>query len=117
MLREYEDYLNDISDAIKKIEIFIKGLEFDDFKKDDKTKFAVIRALEIIGEATKNIPDDIRNKHPKIPWKDMAGLRDVLIHGYFGVDEEIVWLTIKEKIPEIKPKIESILKKLSDEKS
>ena len=117
MPREYEDYLNDISDAIKKIEIFIKGLEFDDFKKDDKTKFAVIRALEIIGEATKNIPDEIRNKHPKIPWKDMAGMRDVLIHGYFGVDEEIVWLTIKEKIPEIKPKIESIIKKLSDEKS
>ena len=117
MSREYEDYLNDISDAIKKIENFIKGLDFDDFKKDDKTKFAVIRALEIIGEATKNIPDEIRNKHPKIPWKDMAGMRDVLIHGYFGVDEEIVWLTIKEKIPEIKPKIENIIKKLIDEKS
>jgi uncharacterized protein with HEPN domain len=115
MAREYEDYLADLLDAIKKIEDFIVGLEFETFKKDEKTIFAVIRALEIIGEATKHIPDDIRMQYPEVPWKDMAGMRDVLIHDYFGVDEETVWLTVKEKIPEIKPLINKIMAEVIDE--
>ena len=117
MPREYEDYLRDLLDAIEKIQNFIKDLEFENFKKDDKTKFAVIRGLEIIGEATKHISEEVRNKYPEIPWKEMAGMRDILAHDYFGVDEETVWLTAKEKIPQLKPAIEKILAEMSNEKS
>ena len=117
MPREYEDYLRDLLDAIEKIKDFIKNMNFEEFKRDDKTKFAVIRALEIIGEATKHISEEFRNKYPEVPWKDMAGMRDILIHDYFGIDEETVWMTAKEKIHQLKPSIEKILSKLSDEKS
>jgi uncharacterized protein with HEPN domain len=113
---EYEDYLRDLLDAIEKIKNFIKDLEFEEFKKDDKTKFAVIRGLEIIGEATKHISEEVRINYPKVPWKEMAGMRDVLAHDYFGVDEETVWLTAKEKIPQLKPLIEKILTEISNEK-
>jgi uncharacterized protein with HEPN domain len=69
MPREYEDYLRDLLDAIEKVQNFIKDLQFEDFKKDDKTKFAVIRALEIIGEATKHISEEVRIKYQEVPWK------------------------------------------------
>ena len=112
MRREFEDYLRDIVDAMGKAQQFVKNLSYKEFKEDDKTVFAVVRALEIVGEATKNIPNDIRNDHPQIPWKDMAGMRDVLIHDYFGADVETIWLTVTEKIPQVKPMIEKILEKL-----
>jgi uncharacterized protein with HEPN domain len=112
MSREFEDYLRDIVDAMGKAQQFVKNLSYEEFKTDDKTVFAVVRALEIVGEATKNIPDDIRTNYPEIPWKDMAGMRDVLIHEYFGADVETVWLTVTEKIPQVKPMIEKMLEKL-----
>ncbi len=112
--REYLDYLYDLLDSIKKIEQFIQGLDFSTFKNDDKTLYAVIRAIEILGEATKNIPSHIKNDYTNVPWREMAGMRDKLIHEYFGVNKEIVWKTARQEVPALKPLIEQIM---SDMKS
>ena len=106
MTREIRDYLQDIVDAIAKCMNFVEGMSFEEFAKDDKTIFAVLRALEVVGEAVKNIPEDFRKKYPDIPWKDFAGMRDKLIHGYFGVDLRRVGKTVKDEIPAIKPTFE-----------
>lgn len=102
MKRTHEDYLKDILDAIASIEEFTSGMDFEDFSKDRKTQFAVIRALEIIGEAAKAIPEDFKREHPEVPWREMARMRDKLIHAYFGVDLRVVWKTLKEDVPFLK---------------
>lgn len=84
-MRDYTLYLRDILDAMDAIEKFVEGVEFDEFKRDDKTSSAVIRKFEIIGEAAKKVSEEIKNKHTEVPWKEMAGMRDRLIHFYFGV--------------------------------
>jgi uncharacterized protein with HEPN domain len=112
MRREIKDYINDIVDSMNKAINFIKGMTYEQFIQDDKTIFAVVRALEIIGEAVKKIPDEIRVKYPEIPWKGMAGMRNKITHEYFGVNLRHVWETVKERIPEIKPMFEKILKDL-----
>ncbi len=112
MTREYSDYIEDILNAMDKAASFIEGISYEAFKDDDKTVFAVIRAIEIIGEATKRIPDQIRQNYSDIPWKDMAGMRDVMIHDYIGVDVETVWLTVHDRIPQIRPLIERMAKEL-----
>ncbi|MGC9424043.1 HepT-like ribonuclease domain-containing protein [Vibrio sp.] len=112
MKREIGDYIQDIIDSLDKIMKFVEGMSYDDFEHDDKTVFAVVRALEIIGEAVKNIPDEVRERYPEIPWKDMAGMRDKLIHSYFGLRLERVWETVQEEIPPLKPLFERIEKDL-----
>jgi uncharacterized protein with HEPN domain len=107
--RDYIDFLGDISDGIAKVEQFIHGMTFEEFAKDDKSFFAVIRALEIIGEATKSIPSEVKEIHPNIPWRELAGMRDKLIHQYFGVDARVVWKTATEDLPKLKQKLNSIL--------
>ncbi len=87
-------------------------MNFEDFIKNDMVVDAVIRNLEIIGEAVKNIPPEVRSKYPEIPWKQIAGFRDVVIHHYFGVDLNIVWTVIRKHLKELKPKIKRILKNL-----
>ena len=104
-MRNYKLYFRDISNAMESIETFVEGMDFEEFKKDDKTSSAVIRKFEIIGEATKQIPEEIRQKYPQVPWKEMAGMRDRLIHFYFGIDYKLVWKTIKKRIPQVKPLI------------
>ncbi|HBE40934.1 MAG TPA: hypothetical protein DDW27_06965 [Bacteroidales bacterium] len=114
-MRDISLYLRDILGAMLAIEQFVKEISLDEFKKDDKTSSAVIRKFEIIGEAAKQIPEEIRDKYPLIPWKEMAGMRDRLIHFYFGIKYDIVWHTIKDVIPQVKPAIRKILKSLKSD--
>ena len=112
MKRESGDYIEDAIDAMNKSMKFVEGMGYEDFIHDDKTIFAVIRAIEVVGEAVKNIPEDVKKGYSEIPWREMAGMRDKLIHGYFGVDLRRVWKTVKEEIPPLKPLFEKILKNL-----
>lgn len=109
MIHEFLDYVEDILDAMEKAEMLLEDVTFDQFVADFRINFAVVRALEIIGEATKRLPLSVREQYPDIPWKDMAGMRDRIIHGYDTVDLGIVWRTIKQRIPEIRPHIQQIL--------
>ena len=108
MIRRNLDYINDIIDSIASIEKFINGIDFENFKNDYKTIYAVVRALEIIGEAAKNISAEMKKKRPEIPWKNISGMRDKLIHEYFGVNKNVVWDTIKRDLPDLKEKIEKL---------
>ncbi len=112
--RDVRLYLNDILNAIEAIERFVEGMDFESFREDDKTSSAVIRKFEIIGEATKSLPEGIRKSYPHIPWKEMAGFRDKLIHFYFGVKYELVWNAIKLKLPEVKESIREVLKNIEE---
>jgi len=107
--REIGDYIQDIVDAINKAIKFVDDMSYEDFVQDDKTIFAVVRALEVIGEAVKNIPPEFREQYPEIPWRDMASMRDKLIHEYHGVRLEVVWETVKEEIPPLKLVFEKIV--------
>lgn len=115
--RIYLDYVQDIIDSIRDIESFIKGMKFDEFKRDRKTINAVVRSIEVIGEASKKIPATIKANHPGVPWKKMAGMRDKLIHEYFGIDLEILWKVAKDDIKSIRPAIRKILKELGSSSS
>jgi len=110
--RESSDFLADIVDAISDLDDFTFDMTFDAFCADKKTINACIRSLEIIGEATKKIPADIRQQQPALPWQAIAGMRDKLIHDYFGVDLAIVWQTIQHDLHPFKQAITTILKNL-----
>ena len=111
--RIVKDYLNDILENIKDINVFIAGIDYEDLKSDKKTQYAVIRCLEVIGEAAKKIPDKSRTNYPAIPWQEISGMRDKLIHDYFGIDLETVWDTIQEDLLPLKKAVESLLEELS----
>jgi uncharacterized protein with HEPN domain len=109
MSRDYKVYLDDILEAAANIRSYTSGITREAFTQDKKTFDAVVRNLEIIGEAIKNIPDSIRSRYPDIEWKKIAGLRDILIHEYFGVDAEIIWDIVQNKLPDLEKKIRRIV--------
>lgn len=109
MSHEFLDYVEDILDAMDKAEILVQGVAFEQFQADFRINFAVVRALEIIGEATKLLPAALRDRYPEVPWKEMAGMRDRLIHGYGDVNLRIVWDTVTQRIPMVRPQLQQIL--------
>ena len=108
--RDIRDYLQDIIEAITDIEDFVANMTYEEFIKDKKTLNAVIRSIEIIGEASKQLPNTLKAKYAELPWKEITGMRDKLIHAYFGMDTETIWETIKHNIPGLKGSIQKIKK-------
>lgn len=114
-MRDYRLYLKDILAAMIDAQGFVEGMDFDAFAADDKTVSAVVRKLEIVGEATKNVPKMIRQKYQQVPWQQMAGMRDRLIHGYYDVNYSVVWEVVTKLIPPLQPVIKQILKETEKE--
>lgn len=112
--RNYNVYLQDMYDSVIRGISFIKGFNFKKFNNDEKTQYALIRAIEIVGEASKKIPSHIKKKHPDIPWREISGMRDKLIHDYFGVNAKVVWKTAREDLPSLKKSLEIILKEIDN---
>ncbi len=107
--RDVLDFLEDIVAAMEAALEFVEGMDPQAFFTDRKTSFAVIRALEIVGEAAKRVPKAVRIRYPNVPWRQMAGMRDRLIHGYANVDLEIVWRTVVEDIAAAQPAVLAML--------
>jgi len=112
MTRNYAVFIRDIIKAMEDIENFVAGKSLEELRGDEKTLSAVLWKLGIIGEAAKNVPHHLRQKWSDIPWKDMAGMRDRLIHAYFGIDYRLVWEAIQTRIPQVKPRLEAMLVEL-----
>ncbi len=102
-------------DAVNDIENFIDKMSFEQFINDRKTMNAVVRSIEVIGEASKNVPQSIKEKYKTLPWRQMAGMRDKLIHAYFGVDRDTLWKAATKDIPPLKKTIEKVLNQLEND--
>jgi len=107
--RDFHDYLQDMLEATDKVASFVHGMTTEQFLEDDKTQYAVVRGLEIIGEAAKKIPESFKTENRQIPWREVAGMRDKLVHDYFGVNAEVVWKTAVEDVPKIARLLRSVL--------
>jgi len=108
MKRDITLYVGDIVDNIDKAVAFIGNCSYELFSEDEKTAYAVVRCLEIIGEASKHIPEELRKRWPDIPWKEMAGMRDKCIHDYIGIDYEVIWTAVKDELPRIRQMVHSV---------
>ncbi|MFA5771653.1 MAG: DUF86 domain-containing protein [Thermoplasmata archaeon] len=110
-------YFEDMLDAIERIEAYTHGLSFEEFNNDRKTRDAVVYNLGIIGEAAKSVPEEIKNRHKEIEWKDIIGMRDKLFHDYLNIDARKVWDTLQRDIPTLEIRIKAITKKYGTEKT
>lgn len=117
MKKDTSVFIKHILESIEKIEEFTKGVSKKDFFDSVQLQDAVIRRVEIIGEATKNLPIRFRKKHPEVPWSEIARTRDKLIHDYFGVDLNLTWDIVKKDLPDLKKKVKKILKQVEKTKS
>jgi len=106
---DFRVYIQDILEATQRIDDYLMGITFEEFSKDSKTIDAVVRNFAVIGEAAKHVPVSFKRKHPEIAWKRMSGMRDKVIHEYFGVDLHILWDTSKVDLPALKPLLEEAL--------
>jgi uncharacterized protein with HEPN domain len=113
--RDLLDFLLDIIEAIDEIESFVVGINFKEFASNREKILAVVKLLEIIGEATKKIPEDLRDQYPDIPWRAVAGMRDVLVHQYWQVDVEVIWETVVQSLPLLKVVISEMIKSNSSD--
>jgi uncharacterized protein with HEPN domain len=114
--RTATDFLQDILDYSEKAMRFVEGMpSADALSRDDRTLLAVVRALEVIGEAAKRVPQAIRDKYPNVPWRGMTGMRDKISHDYFGVDAEVVWRTIQEDLPALRVCVAAVLEEVRSE--
>ncbi len=107
--RTDKDFLNDIQEATRRVKVYTAGMTYEVFLADTKTQDAVIRNIEIIGESTKNLSIELRTRYPDVPWKGMAGVRDRLIHHYFGVNLDIVWNIVTAELPDVALQIGEII--------
>jgi len=110
--RSLAEFLQDILDTIADLETFTANVEFEAFRANREKVLAVVKSIEILGEAVKKIPDDIRTQYPEIPWKAIAGMRDMLVHEYWGIDANVVWATVQEGLPPLKAVIMEVAEKL-----
>lgn len=108
--RDYKLFIRDVRDCAKKIMDYTEGKTFEEFTENQMLIDAVIRNLEVIGEATKNIPDEVKQKYPRIEWRKIGDLRNIIIHGYFRIDHDILWDIIQNKIPDLATNIEAVLR-------
>ena len=109
MKREYEDYLRDMLENAEKALSFVRGMNYDEFCVDDKAVYAVIRALEIIGEAARQIPENVRQSNPEIQWREITAMRNKLTHEYFGVNTKVIWRTVHEDLTVMLPLLKKML--------
>jgi uncharacterized protein with HEPN domain len=114
-LRGKRSYLNSLQDMIDhalKAEAFIRDKTIDDLMQDEVLLFAVARALEVIGEASKQVPASIKDQYPQVPWRSIAGMRDKIIHQYFGIDAEVLWATVKDDLPNMRLEVSNMLQEI-----
>lgn len=114
MKRDYRDFLHDIVDDTERVIQFVDGMTYEEFKKDYKTCYAVFKALENIGEAAKKIPTAVRKKYPTIPFEEMAGMRDILTHEYFGINHKVVWNVVDRKLPQLLTELRIMLRQVEE---
>ena len=113
-IRRDIDFLLDIQDAVGRALEYTHGMTWEEYLQERKTQDAVVRNLEVLGEATKSLSDEFRTRYPSLPWRDMSGTRDRLIHHYFGINQEIVWQIVQQDLPVLKQQIDQVISDFPD---